>query len=150
MEPYKCFFPQEIVKNIKTPVFLVNPAYDFWQIQHVLAPDASDPSQNWQKCKRNIKICSPRQLEILQGFRNSLLSALSEFLQNKESGIFINSCFIHCQTWMANTWHSPDSPRVNNKTIAEAVGDWYFNRQAVKEIDCPYPCNPTCYNMDFS
>ncbi|KAF5176518.1 Pectin acetylesterase, partial [Thalictrum thalictroides] len=115
MEPYKCFFPQEIVKNIKTPVFLVNPAYDFWQIQHILAPDASDPYQNWQKCKRNIKNCNPHQLEVLQGFRDSLLSELSEFLQNKDSGVFINSCFIHCQTWMTNTWHSPHSPRVNNK-----------------------------------
>ncbi|KAK4539897.1 hypothetical protein RGQ29_031871 [Quercus rubra] len=28
MEPSKCLFPQEIIKNIKTPVFLVNPAYD--------------------------------------------------------------------------------------------------------------------------
>ena len=28
----QCLFPQEIVKNIKTPLFLVHPAYDFWQV----------------------------------------------------------------------------------------------------------------------
>lgn len=150
MEPYQCLFPQQIIKDTKTPIFLVNPAYDFWQIQNILAPPASDLFQNWKRCKQNIKNCDPYQLKILQGFRNSLLDAASGFLQNEDGGIFINSCFIHCQTWMSSTWHSPYSPRVNNKTIAEAVGDWYFNRRAVKEIDCPYPCNPTCYNMDFS
>ncbi|PPR92526.1 hypothetical protein GOBAR_AA28148 [Gossypium barbadense] len=36
------------------------------------------------------------------------------------------------------------------QTIAESVGDWYFNRKVTKEIDCPYPCNPTCYHMDFT
>ncbi|KAL5716675.1 [Wnt protein] O-palmitoleoyl-L-serine hydrolase [Ranunculus cassubicifolius] len=153
MEPYKCLFPQEIIKNIKTPVFLVDPAYDFWQIQNILAPDVSDLHQNWTPCKLDIKKCNQNQLEVLQGFRKSLLDAASGFLQNK-GGVYINSCFIHCQTWMSSTWHSPNSPRVNNKTIAEAVGDWYFNRRgrrvAVQEIDCPYPCNPTCHNMDFS
>ncbi|RVW33804.1 Pectin acetylesterase 5 [Vitis vinifera] len=145
-----CFFPQEFIKNIKTPVFLVNPAYDFWQIQHVLIPAESDPSGKWAKCRLSIQKCSPAQIEILHGFRNSMLKTLSEFQQNKDGGMFINSCFSHCQTLMTETWHSPYSPRINNKTIAESVGDWYFNRKLVKQIDCPYPCNPTCYNMDFT
>ncbi|CAL2268034.1 unnamed protein product [Prunus armeniaca] len=67
MEPSKCLFPEEIIKNINTPVFLVNPAYDFWQIQHILIPEASDPHGYWQKCKLNIHNCNPSQLEILQG-----------------------------------------------------------------------------------
>uniref|UniRef100_A0A5B7BBU3 Pectin acetylesterase n=1 Tax=Davidia involucrata TaxID=16924 RepID=A0A5B7BBU3_DAVIN len=150
MEPSKCFFPQEFIKDIKTPVFLVNPAYDFWQIQHILVPDASYLHGSWFRCRLNILHCNPSQIEVLQGFRNALLKALSEFQQNKEGGMFINSCFVHCQTWMAVTWHSPNSPRINKKTIAESVGDWYFNRKVVKHIDCPYPCNPTCYNMDFT
>lgn len=148
-EPSDCFFPEEIIKNIRTPVFLVNPAYDFWQIQNVLVPIGSDPSESWKKCRLNIQACTPSQLKTLQGFRDSLLRAISEFQKSKEGGMFINSCFIHCQTWIGETWHSPNSPRIDNKTIAESVGDWYFNRRAVKQIDCPYPCNPSCYNMNF-
>ncbi|PON76130.1 Pectinacetylesterase/NOTUM [Trema orientale] len=148
-EPSECLFPHQIIKNINTPVFLVNPAYDFWQIQHILIPDSSDPRGYWQKCRRNIHNCSPSQIEILHGFRDSLLRALSDFQRNKEGGVFINSCFAHCQTWMAETWHSASSPRINSKTIAESVGDWYFNRRVVKQVDCPYPCNPTCIHMDF-
>lgn len=29
----QCIFPQEFLKNIRTPVFLVNPAYDYWQVR---------------------------------------------------------------------------------------------------------------------
>ncbi|XP_043689276.1 pectin acetylesterase 5-like [Telopea speciosissima] len=147
MEPSQCFFPQEIIKNTKTPVFLVHPAYDIWQIQNILVPGVSDPHHEWLKCRLNIYNCNRRQIKVLQEFRSSLLKALEEFRQKKNGGMFINSCFVHCQTWMTSTWHSPGSPRINNKTIAESVGDWYFNRRVVTEIDCAYPCNPTCFNM---
>ncbi|KAK3038523.1 hypothetical protein RJ639_029323, partial [Escallonia herrerae] len=151
LEPSKCFFPQEFISSIETPVFLVNPAYDFWQIQNILVPVASDPHGMWSKCKLNIKYCSPTQVEVLQGYRDLLLKALTEYQQTKDRGMFINSCYVHCQTWMTQTWHAPNSPRINNKTIAESVGDWYFNRAAKHiQIDCPYPCNPTCYNIDFT
>ncbi|OAY41310.1 pectin acetylesterase 5 isoform X1 [Manihot esculenta] len=150
MDSSKCLFPQEIIKNIRTPLFIVNPVYDFWQIHHILVPDGSDVHGHWQKCRMNLQYCNPGQIEILHGFRSSLLNALSDFQKKEEGGMFINSCFIHCQTWVADTWHSHTSPKINNKTIAEAVGDWYFNRRVVKEVDCPYPCNPTCYNMEFA
>ncbi|OAY72174.1 Pectin acetylesterase 5 [Ananas comosus] len=127
----QCFFPQEIVKNMKTPTFILNSAYDAWQIQNVLAPDASDPQDSWLS------------------FREDLLDALSEVKKKREWGMFIDSCFVHCQTSTNITWHSPSSPRLNDKTIAEAVGDWYFDRSVVKEIDCPFPCNPTCHNLVF-
>ncbi|KAL0426321.1 UNVERIFIED_CONTAM: actin [Sesamum latifolium] len=154
----ECFFPQEFIGKIKTPIFLVQPAYDFWQIANILVPASSDPGGSWPRCKLNILNCDSNQLEVLHGYRNSLLKTLNEFQQNPEMGVFINSCFVHCQTWAAETWHSPASPRINNKTsllyvkqtVAESVGDWYFKRAAAKQIDCPYPCNPTCYNRDLT
>ncbi|KAB2087403.1 hypothetical protein ES319_A04G101200v1 [Gossypium barbadense] len=120
------------------------------KIQHILVPAGSDPDGYWRRCRLSIQKCDSTQIENLQGFRSSLLKALSKLQHDKEGGMFINSCFVHCQTWMAETWHSSNSPRINNKTIAESVGDWYFNRKVTKEIDCPYPCNPTCYHMDFT
>ncbi|KAK7339633.1 hypothetical protein VNO77_20311 [Canavalia gladiata] len=150
MEPYKCLFPSEIVKNIKTPVFLVHPAYDFWQIRNILLPQGSDPHGHWKSCRLNIHNCNANMINALHRFRGSLLKAVNEFQQQKEIGMFIDSCFIHCQTEMGVTWHSPNSPKINNKTIAESVADWFFDRDVVKRIDCSYPCNPTCHNMDFT
>ncbi|PKU83136.1 pectin acetylesterase 5 isoform X1 [Dendrobium catenatum] len=149
IEPPQCFFPHELIKRINTPLFILNPAYDFWQIQHILAPLESDPGGQWRRCTMNIRYCNSNQIEILHGFRKSLLDSLNKFQRNKKGGMFINSCFVHCQTMSNITWHSPTSPRLSNKTIAEAVGDWYFERGVVMEIDCPYPCNPTCFNLEF-
>ncbi|KAF2303129.1 hypothetical protein GH714_014036 [Hevea brasiliensis] len=66
MDSSKCLFPREIIKGIRTPLFLVNPAYDYWQIQHILVPDGSDVHGHWQKCRMNLQYCNPSQIEKLQ------------------------------------------------------------------------------------
>ncbi|CAL9220154.1 unnamed protein product [Arabidopsis halleri] len=142
MEPSKCLFPQESLKNIRTPVFLVNTAYDYWQIQNGLVPESPDLDERWAICRLNIQECDAAQMKVLHGFRSSLIDAIGEFHEDKEGGMFINSCNSHCQ--IRESWHSPTSTRIENKTIAESVGDWYFNRKPVKLIDCPYPCNTSC------
>ncbi|KAI4318987.1 hypothetical protein MLD38_032639 [Melastoma candidum] len=63
----RAVLPVEVIRNIKTPVFLVNPAYDFWQIQNVLVPLKGDQTRSWLRCRLNIQACSPSQLEILHG-----------------------------------------------------------------------------------
>ncbi|CAH8389190.1 unnamed protein product [Eruca vesicaria subsp. sativa] len=143
-EPSKCMFPQEFLKNIRTPVFLINPAYDYWQIQNVLVPAYTDPDQRWENCLLNLQDCDAAQMKVLHGFRNSLMDAMGEFRQKKDGGMFINSCYSHCQTLTKDLWHSPSSVRIENKTIAESVGDWYFNRTPVKLVDGLYPCNTSC------
>ncbi|KAK1670243.1 hypothetical protein QYE76_058402 [Lolium multiflorum] len=150
MEPGQCFFPREVAKGISTPMFILNPAYDVWQVEHVLSPEGSDPERLWENCRLDITKCDAKQLETLQGFRRELLDAISDFKKKKDWGMFIDSCYIHCQSMNPLTWHSPSAPRINNKTIAEAVGDWFFNRREVKAIDCEYPCNPTCHNTVLS
>ncbi|VAH70339.1 unnamed protein product [Triticum turgidum subsp. durum] len=129
MEPGQCIFPREVAKGIHTPMFILNPAYDVWQVEHVLSPEGSDPERLWQNCRLDITKCDSKQLETLQGFRKELLDAISEFKKKKDWGMFINACFIHCQSMNSLTWHSPSAPRINNKTIAESVGDWFFNRR---------------------
>ncbi|XP_002983807.2 pectin acetylesterase 8 [Selaginella moellendorffii] len=138
----QCFFPQYVAPHIHVPIFFVNPAYDVWQIQNIFIPDAADPDRKWTTCKYNPYVCSQDQLSVLQGFRMEFLKAVEYVRGVDQSGLFIDSCFSHCQleglTWNTNT--------IGNKTIREAFGDWYFARggSSYKSIDCPYPCNPTC------
>eukprot|EP01018_Ginkgo_biloba_P034079 Gb_04448 [translate_table: standard] len=149
MDATKCFYLQYLLPYIQTPLFILNAAYDSWQIQNILAPVAVDPYGHWKKCKLNIRNCSPNQLATLQEFRIHMLNELKIFKSSKVGGMFINSCYTHCQSEMQVTWFSPESPRLNNKTIAEAVGDWYFGRSVRQDVDCPYPCNPTCHHLIF-
>ncbi|KAL9141106.1 hypothetical protein ABFS82_14G081100 [Erythranthe guttata] len=149
LDPTSCFFPQNLIANIKTPLFLLNAAYDAWQVQASLAPPTADPHGNWHDCKLNNERCSATQIQFLQGFRNEMLNAVKGFGASKQNGLFINSCFAHCQSERQDTWFADDSPIINNKPVAIAVGDWYFDRASVKAIDCAYPCDTTCHNLVF-
>ncbi|KAJ0967167.1 hypothetical protein J5N97_024084 [Dioscorea zingiberensis] len=144
--PYQCFFPQYALRYIRTPYFILNTAYDVYQFHHIFVPPLADRRGVWNRCKLNPAACSSIQLLILQGFRVKMIESLGLFAKSRNGGMYINSCFAHCQSELQNTWFASDSPKLHNKTIAEAVGDWYFERRVTKEIDCPYPCDSTCQN----
>lgn len=147
LDATSCFFPENVIDDIKTPLFLLNAAYDTWQVQYGLAPNSTDPQEAWNNCKRNILKCSDSQIQILQDFRNHMLNAIKGFSTSQQSGFFINSCFTHCQSEREDTWVGYNNPPlIDNKGITESVGDWYFDRAASKAIDCPYPCDKTCHN----
>ncbi|KAK4768394.1 hypothetical protein SAY87_003535 [Trapa incisa] len=155
-DPISCFFPQNLIAGIKTPLFILNAAYDSCssdfnmnQIQASLAPPSADPAGYWRECTQDHAKCSPAQLQFLQGFRNQMLNAVKDFGRSSKNGLFINSCFAHCQSERHDTWFGDDSPVIGNKAIATAVGDWYFDRATVKAIDCAYPCDKTCHNLVF-
>ncbi|XP_052208875.1 pectin acetylesterase 9 [Diospyros lotus] len=146
--PKQVWFPQYLLRYIRTPFFILNSAYDVYQFHHILVPPSADPRGHWNHCKLNPVACNASQIDILQGFRRDMLAALTSFYNySRRGGLFINSCFAHCQSESQDTWFAADSPRVHNKTIAQAVGDWYFGRNVTKEIDCAYPCDSTCHNL---
>ncbi|KAL2460650.1 Pectin acetylesterase 12 [Abeliophyllum distichum] len=149
LDPTSCFFPQNLIANIRTPLFILNAAYDSWQVQESLAPPTADPHGNWRDCKMNNARCSAYQIQFLQGFRAHMLNAVKGFAASRQSGLFINSCFAHCQSERQDTWFADDSPVIGNKAVAIAVGDWYFDRANIKAIDCAYPCDKTCHNLVF-
>ncbi|KAL2345548.1 hypothetical protein Fmac_006833 [Flemingia macrophylla] len=149
LDPTSCFFPQNLINHVETPLFLLNAAYDAWQLQESLAPPSADPSGSWKNCKLNHAHCNSSQIQFLQDFRNQMLNDVKGFSGTSQTGLFINSCFAHCQSERQDTWFADDSPLINNVPIAIAVGDWYFDRKPVKAIDCAYPCDKTCHNLVF-
>ncbi|XLR50253.1 hypothetical protein S83_000925 [Arachis hypogaea] len=139
-----CFFPQYVAQDIATPIFVVNAAYDSWQIRNILVPGMADPHGSWKNCKENLSNCTPDELDAVQGFREDFIKALSGVQNSPSKGMFIDSCYIHCQTGMQELWFNPDAPQLANTTIAKAVGDWFYERKPFQHIDCAFPCNPTC------
>ncbi|TKY61638.1 Pectin acetylesterase 3 [Spatholobus suberectus] len=150
LDPTSCFFPQNLINHVQTPLFLLNAAYDAWQLQASLAPPSADPHGSWNDCKSNHAHCNSSQIQFLQDFRNQMLNDVKGFSGTSQNGLFINSCFAHCQSERQDTWFADDSPLINNMPIAIAVGDWYFDRKTVKAIDCAYPCDNTCHNLVFN
>ncbi|XP_020248664.1 pectin acetylesterase 8-like isoform X2 [Asparagus officinalis] len=116
-------------------------------IKNILAPGVADPHGSWHACKLGIENCSSSQLEMMQGFRNEFLAALTEVGNSTSSGLFINSCYIHCQSERQETWFRADSPVLENTPIAKAVGNWFYDRSPFQTIDCPYPCDTSCQHI---
>ncbi|KAK4795094.1 hypothetical protein SAY86_013088 [Trapa natans] len=151
MEPSLCFFPQNAVEQIQTPIFFLNSAHDSWQIRNILAPSVSDPQGIWNICKNNLQKCSPEQLIIIQDFTNKFLAALRKASRSPYNGMFIDGCYVHCQSEGQGAWLENASPMIDNtalklnlllQTIAKAVGDWYYDRNPIqRKIDSAYPCN---------
>ncbi|KAK8473703.1 hypothetical protein PHAVU_001G219200 [Phaseolus vulgaris] len=150
LDPTSCFFPQNLVNHVETPLFLLNAAYDAWQVQESLVPSSADPHGSWNDCKHNRANCNSSQILFFQDFRNQMLNYIKGFSGESQTGLFINSCFAHCQTELQDTWFADDSPVIGHTPIAIAVGDWYFDRKTVKAIDCAYPCDKTCHDLGFN
>ncbi|KAJ1689743.1 hypothetical protein LUZ63_013898 [Rhynchospora breviuscula] len=135
INPTSCFFPQNMIPLIRTPLFILNSAYDTWQVLESLATPRADRQGVWTKCKRNYAFCNGNQMKFLQGFRNQMLNELSSFSKSRRNGLFINSCFAHCQAERKDAWYAGNSPEIGNKKIATAVGDWFFDRSKIQAID---------------
>ncbi|CAH8298151.1 unnamed protein product [Eruca vesicaria subsp. sativa] len=111
----QCFFPQNLINQIKTPLFILNTAYDSWQIQESLATKTADRSGSWHDCRLDYTKCNATQIQFLQGFRNRMVNLIKGFANPSKNGVFLNSCFAHCQTERHDTWYSKNSLSVNNK-----------------------------------
>ncbi|KAK9140370.1 hypothetical protein Scep_010051 [Stephania cephalantha] len=77
------------------------------------------------------------------------LDAIKGVSKSNKNGLFINSCFAHCQSERQDTWFADDSPMIQDKSVALSVGDWFFDRVGVSAIDCPYPCDNISHNLVF-
>ena len=46
-----------------------------------------------------------------------MMTSLKQIEGEPEAGMFINSCFAHCQSELQDTWFALDSPMIHNKVI---------------------------------
>ncbi|CDY32189.1 hypothetical protein Bca4012_093792 [Brassica carinata] len=96
LDATSCFFPQNIINQVKSPLFILNSAFDSWQIESSIAPPSADPSGSWHNCSSSFK-CNASQMQFLEAERK-------------------------------DTWFPGNSQPGEDKGIAVAVGDWYFER----------------------
>nr|XP_043607159.1 pectin acetylesterase 8-like [Erigeron canadensis] len=135
MKPSLCFYPQFAIPYVQTPVFILHATYDTFQVQNILATPQADPKGLFTKCKQDINACSADQIQSLQDFRSEFLDALSVVGNGASRGWFVNNCFTHGQCEYQSKWLGNPSSTLNHKAIANAVGDWFYDRSTVQMID---------------
>ncbi|KAL1225193.1 Pectin acetylesterase 1 [Cardamine amara subsp. amara] len=129
IHPTLCFFPQYIINQVKTPLFILNSGFDAWQIGNSLAPPSADPSGSWHDFR-----CTPSQKKFLEGFKMSMLNAVKTFSMFRKNGVLITSGWAHCQAERQDTWFPQNSQAGKDKGITVAVGDWYFERAKKEKL----------------
>lgn len=127
MRPSLCFFPQNFLQYVKTPIFLTMSAFDQIQLKYGL-------SESYEQCAINSN-CTSNELKTIQELRLHFLSLLPK--SNSQSiAIWISNCVTHEFTYFS--WYGRDKIKVmGDKTYAEAFGDWYFDRNTspIRAID---------------
>ncbi|KAI3690369.1 hypothetical protein L2E82_48393 [Cichorium intybus] len=135
MKPGLCFYPQYVVPYIQTPIFILNSAYDTWQVYNILASYEADPSGSFTKCKTTLNECSTSELQRFEEFRSEFLGTVSAIGNSSSEGMFINTCYTHCQSEDQSAWFGNPTSKLYDKTIADAVGDWFYEKYDWRMID---------------
>lgn len=99
---------------IKTPVFVSEAASDEYQVHH----SAGMPNE-----------LNATEKKYIVKFGNYLRDNLEKVVMNgkkaETDGIFTPACFKHCLPWNA---------QVDGHTWRETLGNWYFEREGVKQL----------------
>ncbi|KAL1551668.1 [Wnt protein] O-palmitoleoyl-L-serine hydrolase [Salvia divinorum] len=143
LPPELCFFAENVVNDIQTPLFLLNSYFDRYQLSSLVAPNPPN-EVGWYNCTHetlNLPNCTNNQEHLIRDFRTMFLKTLDGLDDNPSRGLFIISCHIHDILWDPLNWQGKIT--LQNKTIQQAVGDWYFERSSVQLIDTEhtYPIN---------
>jgi len=109
-DEWKCMFPQYFLQDIETPTYVINSAYDDWQISNIwLTSGFGDqpPPSTWSQCASTF-VCSPSQETILYKYNNRTMEYMEVAWKPDilpQVGTFITQCFTHCL--LNNHWTGP-------------------------------------------
>lgn len=124
-----CMFPQYVVKDMATPIFILMSAYDGYQMNVTLINYGSYSAVMDAFLKHNGRLAPATAYQVIKDFRLQFLDALPK---KPSIGIFINNCFGH--TMLLSFWNT-DGFEVNNVMDVRAVSDWFFEGKKVNEIE---------------
>ncbi|KAG6400392.1 hypothetical protein SASPL_137222 [Salvia splendens] len=118
-DPSLCLFAEYLVEDVATPLFIVESAFDTYQI------------------KSNFILTVP-------DFGPIFKKTLMKLDKSSSRGIFLDSCYLHTHILQRYNWMT--SPVLQNRTVREAIGDWFYDRSTFQEIDSlnlyPQSCTP--------
>ncbi|KAK4434215.1 Pectin acetylesterase 8 [Sesamum alatum] len=145
-----CHFPENVVRDIQTPLFIIESSYDSFQIQTGVEPGLPYNETTWYDCATELKFCTCPQIQSMKDFRAVFLKTLQEIAKSSKIGMFVHSCHTHGHFLNLHGWNP--SPLLQNKTIAKVIGDWYFDRSFFQVIDTedvePKNCWQQAYKKD--
>ena len=134
---WKCIFPQYFLPFIKSKMFIVNPLYDSWQLQHIWEID----------CASNPYSCTKKEMKQIKKFRKATLKAMAPVFKKSNIGLFADSCVDHGQVVDNNRWNSITVGKT--VTISSSFIKWlkHPNKKKYFIDEDDYPANPSCVTI---
>ncbi|KAL8547147.1 hypothetical protein ACS0TY_006748 [Phlomoides rotata] len=154
INPSLCLFPEYLVEDVETPLFILESAFDSYQVKITLVPAVG--GHEWVNCMTNLTLCDATQIAIMKDFRGAFIETLMKLDNSSSRGMFVHTCFRHGHIYLRDGWtcSSVAGNVLANKTIGEAIGDWYFDRSSFHEIyiqnDLPRNCTSSLPDQSFN
>ncbi|KAG8375262.1 hypothetical protein BUALT_Bualt10G0082200 [Buddleja alternifolia] len=133
-----CLFPENLVGDIQTPLFILESAFDSYQVEHNYMIPAFGNTSEWNECNTNLTRCTSTQIQLIKDFRVAFIETLQKLDNCSSRGMFVHSCYLHGHITVKRGWSCSSVVGNNvleNKTIGKAIGDWYFDRSSFQHID---------------
>ncbi|KAL0322892.1 UNVERIFIED_CONTAM: Pectin acetylesterase 8 [Sesamum angustifolium] len=89
-----CHFPENVVRDIQTPLFIIESSYDSFQIYTGLDPGLPYSETTWYGCGNDLDFCTCPQILSMKEFRAEFLKTLQAIAKSSSIGMFVHSCHI--------------------------------------------------------
>ncbi|VFQ59361.1 unnamed protein product [Cuscuta campestris] len=120
-----CFFPRNLVRYIESPFFLLNSAFDSFQVTNTFSQPLHDRVLHHRVGRGD--------LALLRDFRGQTTRALPR--PSRTKGYLITSLFMH-SLGTVQGYKGPMFPGRKSKSVESALVDWFFDRATnVRLID---------------
>ncbi|XP_057803828.1 pectin acetylesterase 8-like [Salvia miltiorrhiza] len=133
-DPSLCLYPEYLVGDVQTPLFLLNSAFDYFQVVSRVVPPSSPDAERWKSCVTQNISCTTADIQLLNDFGGAFFKAINNLPYNPSRGMFIDACFAHSVAYREQYWSPNSTVKLENLTLLEAFGDWYFDRNSVTLI----------------
>ncbi|KAL6529531.1 hypothetical protein OROGR_015154 [Orobanche gracilis] len=113
MNPGLCLFPENLVEDVQTPLFLLESSFDKYQLKDMLTPYIGGGRPEWNNClNQSLTFCNSTQLETMKEFQKIFLQTLQNLDYSSMRGMFVHTCYLHCHLLAKDEWKC--SSVVNN------------------------------------
>ena len=134
-EAARCYNAAYTIPFISTPLFVSNSLADAWQAGNIMALPCNPGS-----CGDKGKEAAVEAY--LATFRSQMISALAPVVGRRDSGGFLQSCFVH----VVEDVGAFATVKIANTTQSQAFAAWLMQSgdDARRRIDGLWSSNPTC------
>ena len=152
--PTMCFLAEHAIRTVKTPLFMLQSAMDYYQTLCILTGKVMSTGctaiKGWEACRADLNQCSATQMEAMVRFERDFIRKFGASMAaaSAEAGAFLYSCHNHV------AGGSPLFTRilVGGDDMSTALSGWWDGRRG-KAYTSPCiwssngpirRCNPTC------